>query len=283
MKTTAPIALPLLTALILLGVGPTATADTAADTATDTASPAASQPASQPAGQNKVKQVEAFYAQGAAMFKAGAYKEALKRFSAAYALIPVSNLLYNMGRCYEALGKIDEALSHYKRCMAHKESSKEAKLRSAQRYEVLVKARVSGAQATKPTQPAVQEERSSGGGLLTVMRWTTLGLGVAFAVAGAVTYTAGVADHDEIESLPGYGNPNTPLEMTRSRALELSDDGTNKKTIGVVFFGAAGAALATSALLFLLPRGEKAGGPDVALSVAPDPHSGAHVLLRGVF
>jgi len=242
----------------------------------------AAQPASQPAGEDLVKRVEKSYAEGAAMFKAGAYKKALERFKAAYAMIPVSNLLYNMGRCYEALGHIDEALSHYKRCMDDPESSQEAKVRSAQRYEMLVKAKVSGAKAARPERGAGQgSEPSSGGNMLAIMRWSTLGLGVALGVAGAVTFASGAADHDEIESLEGFGNPDALLDMTREKALDLSDSGTTKKTIGVVLFGAAGAALVTSVVLFFVPSGERPR--DVALTVAPDPRSGAHVLLTGTF
>jgi tetratricopeptide (TPR) repeat protein len=247
-------------------------------------SASAQRPASQPANEDLVKKVEAYYAEGAAMFKAGAYNKALERFKAAYGLIPVSNLLYNMGRCYEALGNIDEALSHYKRCMDDSESSEEAKVRSAQRYEVLVKAKVSGAKAAKPARgedTAPVEPTPSSGGLLTLLRWSTLGLGVALGVAGAVTFASGAGDHGEIEDLEGFGNPDALLDMTRSRALELNDSGKTKKTIGVVLLGAAGAALVTSAVLFFVSSGERK--PEVALTVAPDPRSGAHLLLTGSF
>lgn len=274
---------PALALLALLTLGPTSVA---------LAQPA-SQPASQPSEADKVQLVEQYYAQGAAMFQAGAFKKALEKFEAAYKLIPVSNLLYNIGRCHEALGHIDAALDHYKRCMDHPEASKEAKLRSAQRYEMLVKARVDGAKAAKSSKPpaaATAPEQQpaptpapASGGMVRTFRWITLGLGVALAVAGGVTYAAGVSDHDEIESLDGYGDPQALLDMTRARALELRDSGTTKKTVGVALFGAAGAALVTSTILFLVPDRERSKESDVAVTVAPDPRSGAHILVRGTF
>jgi hypothetical protein len=52
--------------------------------------------------------------EGAELYKAHDYRAAIEKFSASYALDPDPNLLFNQGRCYEALGEKPTAVQKYK-------------------------------------------------------------------------------------------------------------------------------------------------------------------------
>ncbi|MBK8481520.1 MAG: tetratricopeptide repeat protein [Proteobacteria bacterium] len=247
------------------------------------------------------RRVEALYAEGVALFRAGAYREALARFETAYGVLPVPNLLYNIGRSFEALGELDRALASYRRCMDHPDSSGEAKLRSAQRYETLVQARVTGAQATRPIEaapppaaPALQPAEP--GAWRSTAGWVVLPVALAAVAAGGVAFVLGARDHAGIEDLLGYGDPAKVLEMTRAEALRRSDDGRLKKQIGVGLLAAGGvlAAAATALLIWPAERGTRGPQGGVAgpltLGVTPlgaaaggAPVTGAELVLRGGF
>ncbi len=256
---------------------------------TVSATPAAaqsSQPRS-PASQ-EVRTVESLYAEGAALFKGGDYRAALQKFEAAYKVIPVANLLYNIARCLEALGEVDRALAQYKLCMDSAEASAEARVAAAQRYEALVKARVTAAKAARPATPAAptasaaEAPRPSSGHKIAA--WTSLAVGAALLIAGGVTYGLGASDHSQITSLTGYGDPTAVLPMSRARAVELSDSGTTKKTAGVVLLGVGGAAAATSVVLFLLaPRAERAQRAATARLLPQLAPGQAGLALQGAF
>jgi tetratricopeptide (TPR) repeat protein len=258
------------------------------------ASRAAAQPASRPASRpvpDVVKRVESLYAEGAALFQANSYRAALNKFDAAYRLIPVANLHYNMGRCHEALGEVRAATKEYKSCMDHPECSGEAKLRSAEHYERLVKARVGAARSARPgTTPPVAREgerpEPAGPSATAIAKWTLLGLGVALAIGGGTAFGLGASDHNKIESVAHFNDANTILEMTRKEAQDLLDSGKTKKTVGVALLSVAGAALVTSAVLFFVPTKastvEKRGGSSVRVVSEIGPNGG-QLLLQGSF
>jgi Flp pilus assembly protein TadD len=56
---------------------------------------------------------------GVALFQKGSYAEARESFEAAVALKPSDpNLLFNLGQCYERLGRTDRAEQLYQQCLA---------------------------------------------------------------------------------------------------------------------------------------------------------------------
>jgi flagellar motor protein MotB len=60
------------------------------------------------------KKAEEMHGKAVELYKDGNYEEALKYFSMAYELAQNPVTLFNMGRCYEKLGKIKEAYGYYK-------------------------------------------------------------------------------------------------------------------------------------------------------------------------
>jgi len=253
---------PLLTVTVLLAIGaPTSGRGEALGGGVTQEQPRVGDPA---------RRVEALYAEGVALFRAGAYSEALARFETAYGVLPVPNLLYNIGRSFEALGELDKALASYRRCMDHPDSSGEAKLRAAQRYETLVQARVTGAQATRPVGAAAGPLAWAGeppepGAWRRTVGWIVLPVGLTSLAAGVVSFVLGARDHNAVRDLPGYGDPATVLEMTRVEALERNDDGRLKKQIGVALMVAGGVLAAGSTALLVWPSERRAAGARVAV------------------
>src|SRR5688500_11125361 len=61
------------------------------------------------------EQAQALYADGEAAYAGGNYAGALESFVAAYDLIPVPGLLFNIGQCHRKLGNHEQAADFFKR------------------------------------------------------------------------------------------------------------------------------------------------------------------------
>jgi tetratricopeptide (TPR) repeat protein len=66
------------------------------------------------AAKDDKKKAEELHGKAVELYKEGNYEEALKYFSMAHELAQNPVTLFNMGRCYEKLGKIKEAYDYYK-------------------------------------------------------------------------------------------------------------------------------------------------------------------------
>lgn len=56
---------------------------------------------------------KAYFISGSEKFRAGLYRDAIDEFQKAYALVRSPEILYNIGKCHEALKNDDEAIYHY--------------------------------------------------------------------------------------------------------------------------------------------------------------------------
>jgi len=83
------------------------------------------------------RQVETLSAEGAQAFRAGEYEKAISLFEQAYALDPVPNLLYNIGRCYEQMEAWDDAIAQYERFMVAPDVESEARSHAMERVQSL--------------------------------------------------------------------------------------------------------------------------------------------------
>jgi len=57
-------------------------------------------------------------AEGAGLYKNGRYQEAIQKFEKAYEFVPEANILFNLGRCHQSLGRVEEAIAYYQRFIA---------------------------------------------------------------------------------------------------------------------------------------------------------------------
>lgn len=259
---------------------------------------------SQSPSEENVPVAERLYAEGASYFNQGRYNEALEKFRQAHALVPEPNLLFNIGRCYEATGQLEKAVEAYAECARSQNvtdaTRQRAEARATALRDVIDKTRT---QSTAPDGAATRAETGQtapgvGSAVTTAPQvttspyspwtWIALATGITLATAGAIFATLGQKDHDDIISLDGYDNQNATLNMTRKEALDLSDSGDLKKTIGFSLMGVGAAALVTSTVLFILQassgnRESPDSQTDVAMTGSVLPGGGGAVMLRGCF
>lgn len=229
--------------------------------------------------------VEQLFAEGAALYRAGKYRASIEKFDAAYAIYPEPNLLYNKARAHEALGEIDAALEAYRACAASDKVDPGVRTKALGKVQMLEKAKATTAVApadprVAPAAAAVRttapEEKGAG---LTIAKWGLAGAGVALAATGAAFFAMGASDHSKVNGAidDAAGGVAT---LTRAEADQLSDDGAQKKTIGVALAGGGLAALVGAAIFFVMDSGDDAGDGTVGLGLTPD---GAAVTWQGRF
>jgi tetratricopeptide (TPR) repeat protein len=196
--------------------------------------------------------------EGFALYKQRDYRRAAEKFLQAYGLEPDPNLLFNIARCYEALGDTAGAEEKYRLFLAEPDADPQGKRRAQEALRVLAEKRdqalpptpagAAAPAAGEPpliTTPATKESRPR-----RVLPTVVLGVGAAAVVAGATLYFWGRRDFNTVMDAPGYGDPTRVDAMTESAARQLVDSGRNKVIAGGVIFGLGVAALAASAALF---------------------------------
>jgi hypothetical protein len=237
--------------------------------------------------------------EGFELYRARDYRHANEKFLQAYAVEQDPNLLFNMARCYEAMGDRDSAIEKYESFVAKPDADTQGKRRAIAAIRSLRQAK------TKPAEPvgsvstatgsaAVRDtERDQGGHtsgrendsfLSTPV--IVLGSGVLVVAAGAIAYALGASDHAEVTDSAGYGTPGQVNPMTEAQARQLVESGDTKKLVGAIALGLGGALLATSAVLFAIgsPHGrstKEAGA--VAFGIVPTGAGGGQLLLQGRF
>lgn len=131
--------------------------------------------APQAAAQEGVEErAQALYAEGETAYAAENYESALESFIAAYELIPVPGLLFNIGQCHRKLGHHQEAADFFKRYLIEETdeignraevkelAAEEAKLAEEARAAAAAQAPPSGEvtpeRPAKPAEPQLYEE-----------------------------------------------------------------------------------------------------------------------------
>jgi tetratricopeptide (TPR) repeat protein len=240
------------------------------------ASAAFAQPSPRSADEETVARVEQLHLEGAALYRAGRYREAAARFERAYGLFPEPNLLYNAARCRAALGELGAATRLYRRFLAHPEVAADARRKARAQLAALRRAR----QRTRSTpmespqsDPRAPAPRT---GARRIGGWLLLGTSVLAAAGGTASFRLGARDHDRVQAAMDDADGGVAA-LTRAEAVEVTDAGNIKKWVGVGLWAAAGAALVSSVVLLTLPeeRGVTLGG-----ALTP---GGAALLLGSAF
>ncbi|HET9958737.1 MAG TPA: hypothetical protein VFQ61_29795 [Polyangiaceae bacterium] len=269
---------------------PLAAAQEAAPSAS--ASPSSTEPGNAEGG-NAVD-VAQLNEEGSQLYRARDYRHAVEKFILAYAADPDPNLLFNIARCYEAMGDTDVAIEKYETFLTTPGADPQGKQRardalkrlhetqSNKEASVTPSSRSASSHATSapPSSAAPSPKLTEGG--TSILPWIALGAGAASASVGGVLYLLGVKDHAKVTDTPGYNDASRAASITESSARDLVDSGTRKKTIGGIGLGVGGALLTTSIVLFVTGNSGKNSEQGVALRVAPGT-SGGSVSLRGSF
>jgi tetratricopeptide (TPR) repeat protein len=221
--------------------------------------------------------VDALVEQGFAAYRARDYRHAAEIFLRAHTMQPDPNLLFNIGRCYEALGDRQGAMEKYQLFLASPDADPAGRRRAEDALAALRRApageprpRVATASAPSPEQPASTHS---------ALPYVGVGLGIAAVATGAVLYALGVRDQDRVTGAPGYGVPGAVVSLTEVQAKRLVDSGQTRKLAGGVAMGVGAAVLTASvAVLLALPSRPEEQPRRMAVSLAPASRGGSLVV-----
>jgi PEGA domain-containing protein len=75
------------------------------------------------AAQPNAHRAEELAAEGLALYRQAAYEQAIAKFQESYGLVPEPNNLFNIGKCYERMGKFEQAIESYRRYIVEAENA----------------------------------------------------------------------------------------------------------------------------------------------------------------
>jgi hypothetical protein len=221
--------------------------------------------------------------EGVEFYKAHDYRRAVEKYATAYELDPDPNLLYNEGKCYEALGDYPAARDKYNEFLSKPNGDVNARKKAS---DFVAKfnagnfgAAPSGPAAARPLVVVARSEGGSGSGSGSALRplgFGLLGAGVIGAAAGGYFFFKGRSTLEDVKRTSGYGegsNPDAVASMLEADAQKKIDDGTRQRTLGGILLG-AGAGAAAVGVVFLVVAPKRASAPTAALNVAPLPGGG---------
>lgn len=142
-----------------------------------------------------------------ALYQAGDFEPAANKFLEAYAIKPVSNILYNVGRIYEQAGKLELALEHFEKFVKAPNVEQEARRDAIDRIKTIREVLALDAQpqtTTEPTQQATQQATEPAPTPAAepdhTVAWILMGAGgVTLATSGVMAFLASGA-HDDFEN-----------------------------------------------------------------------------------
>ena len=172
--------------------------------------------------------------EGLALYRGHEYRRAAEKFVQAYAFDPDPNLLFNLARCYAALGDSSLAIEKYEVYL--KASGTDAKGREQAKKAVAslrqVKADSSAAVVTAPADSASSPERAerSHNGRM-VAGWIATGVLAAATVATGVLALESASKLDAArQTFPGDGT-DISSRASRTTMLTVSADGLGIATL----------------------------------------------------
>src|SRR5688572_27911975 len=87
-------------------------------------------------------EVDQLHTEGLVLYRAGKYKQALPKFEEAYRKFPDATILFNVGKCLEALGELDRAIGTYRAVANQPNVDGELVARAKTRIETLETAKL---------------------------------------------------------------------------------------------------------------------------------------------
>jgi tetratricopeptide (TPR) repeat protein len=270
--------------------------------------------------QPDVIKAKILFEKGETAYRLGEFREALAQYKSALAIVQRPSIVLNIGQCYRQLGEIKRALFYYRLYLADwarahpQEKSPYGKEVSAHIVELEKKLAAQKAErdkaiggstpATKPTSASVEVDAPMGapsmgtpstGGPLTanddllrrrrsksIWAYTTLGVGLAAAVAGACVVGAGYfrqrEHYDSYKAANDQGHRNELWgEVEQAQDMIVA---------GYITGGVAAIVLGVSAYQFItrpeLKKGAKAPLPMRSVAIVPT-NTGGHFVLTGRF
>jgi hypothetical protein len=194
---------------------------------------------------------------GKTYYNQAAYAKALQAFEESYKLSQRPELLYNIGKCHEALGALEQAITYYRRFLDAKgpDPNIEARIRNlearlkASRPEPSPTPTSSPVKPAPAPEPAPPERRTA---WMPIAGWSLVGLGVVSIGTSIALGVMANARATEVEDAFSEGTH----DWADFKGTESDGKGFNVGMIVTLTVGIAAAAGGT-ALLLLAPRPEQ--------------------------
>lgn len=267
------------------------------------AGPSAGAPATEPTEpgpseqDEQVERAMAAYQRGTQNYNLAQYEAALADFTEAASLYASPDFQYNIGLCYEKLGKYDEAIRAFAAYLRAKpeaedrpnvenrihalEDEMDRRKREAEQAE---SARLAAAtrEPQQPVQPVADEpEPPPAGGPLIAAGAALIGVGAVVALGGGIGFGVVAAKRsDAIDAVQTGGNPDE-LTFTETQALEREGKRFEGVQVGLAAGGAV-VAVTGAVLLALGLRKRQAPKTQARLGPALGFH-GAGLVITGRF
>lgn len=214
------------------------------------------------------------YELGKKAYNAARYEDALGHFQEAATRYASPDFQYNIGLCYERLGKPDEAIRAFRTYLRAKpdaddRANVEDRIFQLEREIERAKAEANGQPAPNPQpdpDPTPTEPPKPSRPLIITGAVLT-GVGAALALGGGVGF--GIAAADRSDSVDDVNNGN-PAGLTFDEVQTLDEEGRRFETFQIVT-AAAGAAVAVTgvALLAVGLKRKKAAQPGPSATLVP--------------
>ena len=239
----------------------------------------------------RVEQAMEAYRRGEENFNHAQYEAALADFKEASSLYASPAFQYNIGRCYEELGKYDEAIrafSTYLKAKPDADDRANVENRITRLRELLEKQREEEAERSKPqviVTPAVEDKaakKRETGKRLVISGGVLLGVGGATALIGGIAL--GVLADGKARELRDVQNGGNADDLTFDDASTIADEGERFEAIQIgLIAGGAGVAVVGAVLLGVGFKLKKAK-PDASATLVPQVGPGqAGLSLVGRF
>jgi tetratricopeptide (TPR) repeat protein len=250
------------------------------------------------------RQAKAHFKQGRAYQDAGAFDDAIKEYQTAYQLVPLPELLFNIGQAYRLKGDKQSALAAYRRFLEaapEANGSDEARVHVARITKEMEGDRGKHPDAPPPpppdpskvvptSEPPPTPTTSSEAPAVAVQAGPTNDTAHTMRVAGIASAATGVGAIG-LGIIYGVLAQQQSDKVSHARRWDASiqsalDDGNGDQTKMYVFYGVGGALLVAGGALYyygMHNAAERAQSPP-RVSLAPQVGpSGAGMEIRGAF
>ena len=230
-------------------------------------------------------QAKQLFRRADAHYKAGRYRDALTLYQRAYQLKPLAGFLFNIGQCYRALGKCQEAVAAFERYLAsgnNPRTRKDAKALIADCRSASTEANAPAEQPEQPPDPAPADappstatsptsaasaDHAGSRRLRPLYFWVGVGVSAGLLLASTITWAVSLSNSN------AYNDPATPYPQRRG----LRDTGEALRTASVVTFALGTAAAVGTTVLYFYTDFSSQEAPRLGAA----PLSGGGVLVYG--
>jgi tetratricopeptide (TPR) repeat protein len=230
---------------------------------------------------NYARAVEA-YRLGTELYNAAKFEEALAAFQEAATLYASPDFQFNIAKCYERLGKYEDAIRSYELYLRTAEDSGdtaviEASIADLQRR---IKERDAAAEAANKPDPVPTGPKNPGKKLV-LTGGVLLGVGALVALGGGLGF--GIPVSSDNKTL-GEVLDDNPDGLTFAEADEIAKGARLNQTLELVMIGVGGALVITGAALLGIGMSKNKKAKTAQLRVAPTwGRTGAGLSLSGSF